>query len=55
MGGDSGQRNQVEAIVFEHGGERPGVARAHVLEVAGRNLEATDVTMAARAEDSRLE
>ena len=51
----AGQRQQVEAVVLEHGGERPRVARAHELEVARRNLEAGHVAGPPRAEHLLLE
>ena len=36
----AGERQQIEPVVLEHGGQRPRVAGAEELEVARRNLEA---------------
>jgi hypothetical protein len=48
---EAGQRQQVEPVVFEHGTERPGIARANELEVPGRNLSSRHVTRPTRTED----
>ena len=45
--GQPGERQQVEPVVLEDGGERPRVARADELEVARGNLEARHVAACA--------
>src|SRR5204863_1433470 len=49
------QRQQIEAVVLENGGQRTRVAAAHELEVTRGDLEAGNVAHAARAEQLPLE